>query len=134
MYKHTKNNDPYYSTWHDDVLGDYNIKVNNTILSFSIYTMVSGCGMVILKGYNMFGSDYLDENIEGIKKDIKSILEKFKGDGVGAVITTLGEDFYGRDSERILEELFEMKSVSQYKNYRHSSAGAYSQKLYIVTL
>lgn len=112
---------PMYN-WHVGYLGYY------TYPNFGFYLseMPSGCGCLILSRYfNLIkGIDESDQNF------IDNLLENLKSNGVGAVITTVGQDVNSFMVKKFLD-LWKFKEVSLYNNYRHSESGRYKQGLYI---
>lgn len=121
-----------HSRWHEKVEGYYIINDGKNNISFYITPIVSGCGSVLLSGYCLFG-----EATDNIRKDLGQVLQKIKDDGVGNIITTLGEGLTGWEANKsvdLIENIFGMTSVLEYNNYRHSSRGKYKQRLYTKVL
>lgn len=120
------------SRWHESVEGYYQLMDGSNSLSFYITPIVSGCGSVLLSGYCLFG-----EVTDNIKEDLEQVFSKIKNDGVGNIITTVGESLRGftlNSNIELLEDHFGMIPVLEYNNYRHSSSGKYKQRLYTKAL
>ena len=127
MITHNQDKEALYTDhWHDAILGKYQLKDNKNILNFRLLTTPSGCGSVIMKSYCIWG-----EFSDVLKEDLQKVLDQVKDNGVGAIITTLGQHFYNDKTEKLLTDIFDMKCVSEYSNYRHHTDGNYKQKLYI---
>ncbi len=103
------------ATWHPVIEQQYGIKFQNT---------PSGCGSMIISNYR---------NIEPDKfKKLFDILNNFLVEnGVGAIITTVGQPFY--ELHEMLEKTGFVR-IMEYSNYRHGHDGSYKQYLYIKQL
>lgn len=116
-------NPTVFGYWHKQCHIDF----EKTKLNFA--GLVTGCGLG-----QIYGISHLAQLIKKNKLTLTSseFKEKFKHqikDGVGAVICTLGQNFY--EYENIIFELgFEL--LSEYNNYRHGNC--YTQRLYIIKL
>ena len=130
MIKHTQDELTYQNSWHDKILGEYQIRDSTRgSISFSLYTTPSGCGSVIMRGYHITG-----EITEDILRDLEKIFQRCKDNGVGMIMTTLGQSFFDGIYDKLLKDIFGMVCVSEYNNYRHNSEGKYKQRLYVKTL
>ncbi len=91
--------------------------------TFSLKDMHSGCGCVILCKYgHLPPNDYLIDLI-------KHVFETYKKNGVGSIITTLGQSF---PDNTLLKLGFQ--KLSTYPNYLHGKDGNYKQSLYQIIL
>lgn len=90
--------------------------------SLHIAGMITGCGIAQCYGVSM-----IDPN--KTKEDLLKALSVIKSDGVGAIVCTLGHNFYSKEPS-LLNLGFE--KLSEYVNYKHSSS--YMQRLYILKL
>ena len=119
-----------WNNWHRKVQGEYTLRDgNNCTITFNISRTISGCGSIMINGYNLFGVP-----TDVIKEDLKQFFYNLKQNGIGAIITTLGEMSFSTSKEKLLTDVLEMICVSEYNNYRHRTDGSYKQKLYIKTL
>lgn len=99
-----------------------NITKNN-VNAFIFNTMSSpaGCGSILI--YNTSLSNNFDDELVKI---MQRIFQSLKDNGVGSVITMLGQNYYSTNLYKFLETIG-FKSISEYNNYRHGST--YKQKL-----
>lgn len=106
-------------SWHSrlviDLPGGYKLTVVGTI---------TGCGLA-----QVHGIIYLPTTLT--KEELVKSLKPIKDNGAGAVLATLGQNYYHLEP-RLLELGF--VRISEYANYRHGSDGNYKQRLYILTL
>ncbi len=102
--------------WHEPIdFGYYNLQ-----------EMITGCGIMQLNGVINIPNDLTKEDL----------LEKFdeaKDNGVGAILATLGKDFWKDYHDRLTEQ-FGFEMIAEYCNYRHDEGGRYKQRLYIFKL
>lgn len=120
---------PNKYNWHSQILGKYTIKVfvegNEKKFSFKISETPSGCGSVIIHEYN-FSSE--NKYYKIFLPPFEIIMGLIKSDGIGAIITTLGQSFT-RDKIYTFLKSSKFNPLKTYKNYRHSEIGDYTQKI-----
>lgn len=100
-------------SWHPSYYSDY----------LEVHGMSTGCGLAQMSGVSV----YL--NADRLKKDIKKVRDVYRENGVGALLVTLGEDYYYKE-EMLLEVGFQC--VAEYHNLRHGAH--YMQRLYILDI
>lgn len=101
----------------------YSIK-SNPYHRISAFGMITGCGLVQVYGVASINST----NFAEYKEVFDNIKSEYKDDGAGAILCTLGGDFY--DKEKFILDLgFEM--LREYHNYTHGPE--YMQRLYCLT-
>lgn len=110
---------PYIGSWHSRKIIDTGRR------SIIVSGTITGCGL--MQSYNI--SSLLIQNDSEEFEVLQNELRKLKDNGVGAIIMTLGQDFY-QYHERALSFGFEL--ISEYPNYRHRQP--YNQRLYIFKL
>jgi len=101
--------------WHTNIRQKY---------GFSITDTESGCGSMILSGYKNCAPKTFSKILEIVKPHLIE-------DGVGALITTLGQDF---PKLMIMLDENGFEKLIEYPNYRHGCRGDYKQYLYIKKL
>lgn len=108
---------PYKGSWHGHFKFYKNIYLN-------IFGTVTGCGLAQIHGI----SDITSNNFNAIKKEFEDyIIPEMKKTGVGAIIATLGESYYAK--ETLLIDLG-FERMNEYHNYRHGSD--YMQRIYLL--
>lgn len=94
----------------------------------------SGCGSMILSGYynSMFSKDLTEQEQKTLKEVAEVVLKVLRNSGVGALITTLGDNIYMDTAMIQIIDAFKMEKISSYVNYRHSEN--YIQSLFLRVL
>lgn len=111
-----------YGSWHSGG----QVALNQYFLT--LRGMITGCGIAQITGITYL--NYPD-NKNITKEEFIKKFDKFKSEGIGGVLCTLGQNHYEHE-KRLLNLGFEL--ISEYANYRHGSSGHYKQKLYILKL
>ncbi len=101
--------------WHTNIKQRYGICITDT---------ESGCGSMIMSGYKNLPS-------ENFSKILEIAIPYLIEDGVGALITTVGQDF---PKLKVMLEENGFERLTEYANYRHDYSGNYKQYLYIKKL
>ncbi len=94
------------------------------ISSLTVRGMITGCGIAQCVGVANIDPDKT-------KEELLTAFKPLKDDGVGAIVCTLGQNYYTHEP-KLLKLGFEF--LSEYPNYRHGNDGAYKQRLYILKL
>lgn len=105
-------------TWH----GKRTIIVGNTTLNFA--GVIMGCGLGQLQNVSTLSDTVTKEQF------IKA-LSPLKPAGVGAVISTLGQNYFSREPYLLSLGFTRME---EYPNYQHGQDGRYTQRIYILKL
>lgn len=121
--------------WHSNIQVKY-----KDLCLFKLTDNFSGCGSMILSGYNINCERYIPKFKESLSKILELIKNNkgkdiLEGDynnnlDIGCIITTIGENHYKKQYLNILKEL-NFKELIQYNNPRHSGK---KQSLYIWTI
>lgn len=109
-------NYPYFGNWHNTEV--FYIET----MRLTVCGTITGCGLS-----QMHGISVIKKAIP--KEELNELFKPLKLDGVGAIIVTLGEDYFNKE-QFILESGFEF--MSEYINFRHSET--YKQRIYIFKL
>lgn len=92
---------------------------------------ITGCGLYLMKGFTSFYRLNRKDLVKVFKEHIVPFIVRYS-DHPGAVIATLGEDFY---NEGFIEEFLEpcgFICIHEYHNWRHGSN--YKQKIFVFDL
>ena len=110
--------------WHASK--NYSLK-SNPYETIEVKETIMGCGIAQCYGISNFNFDSEEE----VAKLFEEIKKEYRLSGVGAIMATLGEDYYN-----IEKYLFNLgfERLSEYSNYRHGASGNYKQTLYILKL
>jgi hypothetical protein len=115
-------------SWHGTKTLKFKIMNESYEYSLIFAGMMTGCGL--MQVYGMPTYLISNSNMEILKKQLKDFCASLRYNGVGAVIATLGRNYYEKTyHDKILELGF--KQIAEYPNYRHGQNGTYRQRLYI---
>jgi hypothetical protein len=115
-------------SWHSTKTLKFKVRNESYEGSLVFAGMITGCGLMQVYGMPTYLTS--NSNMEILKKQLKDLCVSLKYNGVGAVIATLGQNYYESVyHDKILELGF--KQIAEYPNYRHEKNGMYKQRLYI---
>ncbi|MFW5889291.1 MAG: hypothetical protein ACOC3V_01905 [bacterium] len=114
--------------WHIRNTGTWSITTAHAEIRFNLAHVPSGCGSVIMSEYSYNLSADNQDDINELVEYFENLFFNLKDDGVGSVITTIGESSYGFLTKKLFD-ILGFKKISEYSNYRHSSTGTYKQYL-----
>jgi len=118
-------------SWHNEFTVILTHRLLSIIIRITISGSPGGCGVAIMHGIAC--SHYESKDKDKFLADLKEVFNKtsefIKCDGIGNIITTLGEMYYkGFNKIPMILNYLGFELISEYHNYRHGKD--YMQRMY----